>query len=76
VPIPGVGSADTINRLSITTFDDNQLNHAVIYYKAMTSGGQKYDGNISLNGSDYTSWTNESYLYLLIANKIGLTITQ
>lgn len=73
--VPVVVPGDTLVKLSIVTFDDNQLNHCKIYYKVIGKQGE-YVGNFSIDGEEYELWNDKSYLYNYVANKKGLTIAQ
>jgi hypothetical protein len=65
----------TIARLSITTFDDNQLNHCQMYYALITTTGDKiYQTNTSLDGENYELWQDKAYLYNYIAKILSVKI--
>ncbi len=73
--VPVVVPGDTLVKLSVVTFEDNQLNHCMIVYSVI--GKQStYKGNFSLDGEEYELWNDKSYLYNYVANKKGLTIGQ
>lgn len=70
--ISSIKTDDSTKKLSITTFNDNQIDHAVIYFAIRDSAFSVItSGNYDLCGSDYATWTNVSYLYNFVANKIN-----
>lgn len=70
--ISSIKTDDSTKKLSITTFNDNQIDHAMIYFAIRDSGFNiTNSGNYDLSGNDYTTWTNVSYLYNFVASKIN-----
>lgn len=70
-----IADEDTCARLSVRTFNDNQVNYASIYWELQNEKGFKvHAGNINVSGEQYLEWKNSndesSYLYNFVATKM------
>lgn len=73
-----LGDVDSARQLTVSTFNDNQIDYATIYYelRSRTDDGSTVvrRGNYELKGEDYAAWGDKNYLYNYVANKLKITI--
>ncbi len=72
---PIIVPGDTITRLKISTFDDNQVDYTAIYFNVITEKSKSmFSGNFYLTPDEYQAWTDKSYIFNYVATKLQLTI--
>jgi len=63
---------DSVRTMYIS-YNDNGIS-CVIYFSLKGLSGVIYQSNMTITGDDYKAWSNDSYLYNYVANKLRLNI--
>ena len=67
-----LGTATILNAYCI---NDNLSTSATFYYGLSSDAGkQLQQGNLTMTGTDYTSWVTNDYAYNWVAQQIDVTI--
>lgn len=76
------GESQEANLLNAYIINDNLENSCTFYYQLCSSGEQPdtigqslAEGNVSMSGEDYLSWTGDNdYAFSYIAEQLNLTL--
>jgi hypothetical protein len=76
VPIWNNGSSKNATILNAYSVSDNLTDSATFYYALLSSAlEQLAQGNLTMSGTDYQAWQQNTFAWDWIASELNLTIT-
>lgn len=76
ITFPIIGTANKL-KVTVLSFDTEATSCNTYYELTDNSGKRVIDGNYNLTSEEFSSWGEDnSYIDTLVANHIGVTITQ